>query len=147
MSETSTPLFSHLTHIGVVVQDVRKTTNLLSSLWGVGPWTIFEASTSREDMLIGEPFRLVVGQASLGTSMLEIIEPVGDGSLWANFLRDKGEGLHHLAYSTPKWNEVTAALKARGSRMVVLGNVGGQRFAYFEATEPGGLMLELGEEV
>jgi methylmalonyl-CoA/ethylmalonyl-CoA epimerase len=146
MSETSTPLFSHLTHIGLVVRDARKTANLLSSLWGVGPWNIFEASTSRENMLIGEPFRLVVGQASMGTSLLEIIEPVGDGSLWANFLRDKGEGLHHLAYSTPKWNEVTETLKARGSRMVVLGVVGGQRFAYFEPTQPGGLILELGEE-
>jgi catechol 2,3-dioxygenase-like lactoylglutathione lyase family enzyme len=144
-SESSPTSLSPVYHIGVIVEDIDKTTKLLSSLLGLGPWQIVEAELREEDMLMGEPCTLKLAGAQLGTTILELLQPIKGKSLWGEFLETKGEGIHHIAYSVENLDEMASAIQEQGGRMLIGGVApNGKRWAYFE-TKPGGLVIEFEE--
>jgi methylmalonyl-CoA/ethylmalonyl-CoA epimerase len=132
-------------HIGVVVRDMNKTIEFLSSIWGIGPWQFFEYSPSQEDLTVGKPFRQKVAQAKVGAAVLELIEQLEGGGPWPEFLESKGEGLHHIAFTVSNYDEMVTRLEERGAKMIAGGIYQGKRWCYF-ATEPGGIVVEFGEE-
>jgi catechol 2,3-dioxygenase-like lactoylglutathione lyase family enzyme len=128
-----------------VVRDIDKTIEFLSSMWGLGPWQSFEYSPRQEELTVGKPFRQIVAQAKLGTTAIELVQQLEGGGPWPEFLKAKGEGLHHIAFIISNYEEMVAKLKAKGAKMVAGGLYQGKRWCYF-ATAPGGLVIELGEE-
>ena len=62
-------------HIGLAVKDAEATSEFLSSMWGIGPWAIFNKPYSMEQMILGEPFVLKIAFPELGTTTLELIQP------------------------------------------------------------------------
>jgi len=132
-------------HIGLVVKDMDKTIEFLSSLWGLGPWQSFEYAPRQEELTVGKPFRQKVAQAKLGSTALELVQQLEGGGPWPEFLETNGEGLHHIAFTISNYDEMVARLQARGGRVVAGGIFQGKRWCYF-ATEPGGMVVEFGEE-
>jgi methylmalonyl-CoA/ethylmalonyl-CoA epimerase len=132
-------------HIGMVVKDLDKTIEFLAALWGLGPWQSFEYAPSQKDLMVGKPFRLKIAHAQLGSMTLEVMQQVEGEGLWRDFVETKGEGIHHIAFSLPNYDEMVARMKARGFKMVAGGLFQGKRWCYF-ATEPGGMVVEFGEE-
>lgn len=132
-------------HIGVVVRDMDKTIEFLSSIWGLGPWQFFEYAPSQEELTVGKPFRQRVAQAKLGSAVLELIEQLEGGGPWPEFLESKGEGLHHIAFTISNYDAMVAGLQEQGAKMIAGGIYQWKRWCYF-ATEPGGIVVELGEE-
>jgi methylmalonyl-CoA/ethylmalonyl-CoA epimerase len=51
-----------------------------------------------------------------GETLLHLIEPVADGTLWAAALRDRGEGPHHVAFEVVDVHGAIAELAAAGFR-------------------------------
>lgn len=145
-SDTSAISLPSPDHIGIVVKDIDKTAEALSSTWGIGPWRIEEYSLQKEDMMVGEPFRNKAAKVKLGATELHLIQPLeGRRSITAQFLKTKGEGLHHISFTIPNWDETRSKLRQQGVRMVAGGLLNGKRWAYFE-TKPGGIIIELGEK-
>lgn len=132
-------------HISVVVEDIDKTMEFLSSIWGLGPWQAVEISLGKDELMVGEPFRQKVAWAKLGPTKLELIQQLEGGGPWPEFLKTKGEGLHHIGFSISNWDEMVAKLKKRGAKMVVGGTYQGKRWCYFN-TKPGGILVEFGEK-
>jgi methylmalonyl-CoA/ethylmalonyl-CoA epimerase len=132
-------------HIGLVVKDLDKTTEFLSSLWGLGPWQPFEYAPSQEDLTVGKPFRQKIAHASLGSTVLEVVQHLEGGGPWRDFMETNGEGIHHIAFTLSNYDEMVTRLKAQGCKMVAGGFFQGKRWCYF-ATEPGGMVIEFGEE-
>ena len=133
-------------HIAVVVKDVEKTTEFLSSTLGIGPWDISKNLFFKE-MFVGQPFSVHAAHAKLGSVVLELLQPLGKGSLWGQFLESKGGGLHHIAFKVSNWDEMVAKLQEQGSKMVLSAiNPWGKRFCFFE-TKPGGILVEFDEKV
>ena len=99
------------------VKDVDKTIEFLSSTAGLGPWQIFEYSAEKDEVMVGEPFKIKVAWADVGGPLVyELIQPLVGRSVWAQFLETKGEGLHVIAYSTPSnWGEIVPKLQAQGA--------------------------------
>jgi 4-hydroxyphenylpyruvate dioxygenase-like putative hemolysin len=124
---------------------MNETIEFLSSIWGIGPWQFFEYSPSQEDLTVGKPFRQKVAQAKLGTAVLELIEQLEGGGPWPEFLESKGEGIHHIAFTVSNYDEIVTRLEERGGKMIAGGIYQGKRWCYF-ATEPGGIVVEFGEE-
>lgn len=62
---------------------------------------------------------LTIGFADDGNVLFEVIEPADDGSPLAGQLRDRGEGLHHIAYVVPDLAGTTARLERAGLRPIV----------------------------
>ena len=136
-------------HICIVVKDIEKTTEFLSSILGCGPWEIIESTQGKDVVTIGEPFTIKLAVANwkaLGPVILELIQPVEGRSIWAQFIETKGEGLHHIAYGASNFDEEVSKLKEKGGRMIAGGVFEGKRWCYFD-TEPGGTILEVMEQV
>ena len=132
--------------ISAVVKDIDKTTEFLSGSAGLGPWEIFESSPQKDELMVGEPFKLKVAWANVGRPLVyELIQPLEGRSVWSQFLETKGEGLHLLAYSVPStWEEIVKKLQAQGATMLAGGTYEGKRWCYLD-TRPGGIRIELTE--
>ena len=67
---------------------------------------------------------------------LELIEPNGVKSTWQNFLDEKGEGIHHIAFGVKNTDEKAAACEKAGMKLVQRGKYGdgSGEYAYFDAT-------------
>jgi len=144
-SDTGAIVLPSLSHIGVVVKDIDKTTEFLSSLWGLGPWHILDYSSTKDELMVGKPFRIKEAHAKLGVTEVELIQPLEGNSIWSQFIETNGEGLHHMSFIVPNWEECVSRIQERGGRMVAGATFEGKRWAYF-VTSPGGMIIELDEQ-
>jgi len=135
---------SNLSHIGVVVKDVDKTVEFLSSIWDIGPVQFADYSPQKHEMIVGKPFKIKMGFVDLGSVKLELIQPL-DESLWFQFLETKGEGVQHIAFGVSNYDEVVSKVQEQGHPMVSSGSYKGLRWCYFD-TKPGGIMVEFRDE-
>ena len=140
-SNISVGVLSNLHHIGVVVKDIDETTKFFSSMFGLGPWDISEATPTKDEVMVGEPFRLKMAVAKLGETSLELLQPLNRRTIWSEFLETHGEGVQHIGFGVSNWNEVVSRLQKRGNRMVAGGLYRGKRWCYFD-TKPGGIIVE-----
>jgi len=131
-------------HLGVVVEDLDKAKEFLSRVLGLGPWQVIDFAPTKDELFIGEPFRLRIAVAELAPLALELVQPLEGKSIWSEFLKSKGEGLHHIAFTVPNWDEMVQIMEQAGIRMAAGGTINGKRWCYFE-TSPGGIIIELGE--
>lgn len=131
-------------HIGVMVKDVDKTIEFLSSVCGIGPWESAELSLDKDKLMMGEPCGLKEAHARLGSMLLELLQPAGGRSVWSEVLETKGEGIHHIAFDVPNWDEVVSKLQAQGGKMVAGGFLGKKRWCYID-TKPGGIIVEVAD--
>jgi methylmalonyl-CoA/ethylmalonyl-CoA epimerase len=98
-------MFHDFVQIGVVVADVDQATKYLTEIFGIGPFRIVdwppEGRTDIKKFYHGEPgdFTARMAFAELGPVELELIQPVSGESIWADFLRDHGGGIHHLRFN------------------------------------------------
>ena len=77
---------------------------------------------------------------------IELLEPVGQPSTWKDFLDNKGEGLHHIAFEVKDMDDKIAQLKDKGIPLSQQGQwTGGSggRYAYFESEPQLAMILEL----
>jgi methylmalonyl-CoA/ethylmalonyl-CoA epimerase len=111
-------LFNSFVQIGVVVADVDQSTEALTRIFGIGPFrTLDWPPPDRADMAAQ---RLYYGQhadftarmafADLGSIEIELIQPVSGDSIWADFLRDRGGGIHHIRFNVPDMDPVITYL-------------------------------------
>ncbi len=102
---TKKELFKNFVQIGVVVADIDQATRNLSEIFGIGPFRIIDwPPEGREDIekfYYGQPgdFTARMAFTELGAIELELIQPVSGKSIWADFLREKGGGIHHIRFN------------------------------------------------
>jgi methylmalonyl-CoA/ethylmalonyl-CoA epimerase len=123
-----------------VSHDLERTMEGMTRL-GVAPWQVFTfgPETVSEITYRGAPalmtYRLAIAFA--GSMMWELIQPVSGPSIYADFLFQHGEGVHHVLVDCNgiPWEERLAQFAAHGYEMIQSGVFAGQvPFAYF-ATE------------
>ena len=86
--------------IGMVVRDLQKSIETYTKLFHWGPFEIFEHKYS-ELIYRGKPgnFRYRIAYGKIGPSLeLEFIENLEGESIYTEFLRTRGEGLHHFGF-------------------------------------------------
>jgi methylmalonyl-CoA/ethylmalonyl-CoA epimerase len=135
-----------LNHVGVVVKDIKKTAEFLSSFCGIAHWQFWDTTVRKEELIVGEPFRLKSAQARLGPIVLELLQPVEGQTVWAEFLETKGEGLHHIAFRVSDFDKTLSKLKRLGIGVLAgsSSDQEGQPWVYIDTgTAPGGIVLEL----
>src|SRR5919198_560991 len=97
-------MFTHIDHIGFAVLDIEEAIAFYSQAFGIAQWE-----------RIAMPDRhMAVAVAYVGDTLLELIAPTSDEASFAKFLRERGPGMHHVAYEV---DDITAALaeaRARG---------------------------------
>lgn len=83
----------------------------------------------------------------LGPLSLELIEPIGENSTWMDHLREKGEGLHHIAFMVKDDEATIRDLSKRDIPVVQRGDYTGGRYTYVDATKQLSMVIELLQNV
>ena len=142
------PLFTETKQIALVVRDIEATMRTYVHEYGIGPWEVYEFNPETVTGMVrdGRPaeyaFRLAV--TMVGSVQWELIQPLDDGSMYAEFLATKGEGLHHVAVGSPTgYEETLEALRAKGRRVLQGGFYNGVTFAYLSTDEDLGVITEI----
>ena len=141
------PVFTETMQVALVVHDLEATMRTYVDEYGIGPWEIYEFNpdTLTEMEKDGRPadmaFRLAV--TMVGSVQWELIQPLDDKSMYAEFLATKGPGLHHVAVAAPNFAEAKQTLEAKGRRVLQGGVYNGVRFAYMSTDEDIGVITEI----
>ena len=116
MPDSPPPFFKKFTQIGVVVKDLDHSVKVLQEVFGIGPFRVVDwPPAERTDMqrfYYGQPgsFTARMAFADLGAAELELIQPKEGESIWADFLRTHGEGIHHIRFNVDDVAPVIAYL-------------------------------------
>lgn len=125
MPDSSSPpptnkMFKDFVQIGIVVSDIEKTTRNLTEVFGIGPFRIIDWPPADRDNIEryyhGESsdFTARMAFTELGPIEMEIIQPLKGESIWTDFLREHGEGIHHLRFNVEDINPVQEHLARYG---------------------------------
>jgi catechol 2,3-dioxygenase-like lactoylglutathione lyase family enzyme len=131
------PVFESITHIGIVVKDIKETVKNYSLKYGIGPWSIYDCDSSNvEAMNVDgkkEDYTFRSARCLLGETGLELIQPLDSKSIYADFLKDKGQYLHHLGYGVSDFNDAIRLFKQKGFSDFQGGNFYSKdEFIYFD---------------
>lgn len=97
-----------ITEVGVAVRDLDQATQLFVELFDARVGEAVEVA--RYDMR----FRM----CRVGKVDFEIMEPIDDRGVIADFLRQRGEGLHHIAFAVDDVEVAMDTLSRKGVRFV-----------------------------
>jgi hypothetical protein len=129
------------------VRDIEATMRNYVHEYGIGPWHVYEFNpdTVKDLRENGEPvertWRLAISQ--VGQVQWELIQPLDDESIYARFLAEKGEGLHHIGMAVENYDETIAGLAEKGRHVVLGGEYGGLNFAYLGTDPDLGVITEI----
>jgi methylmalonyl-CoA/ethylmalonyl-CoA epimerase len=121
-------MFTDFVQIGVVVADLDKSIQALTEVFGIGPFRSIEwppaDRTDIERYYYGEPreFRARMAFTELGSVELELIQPLDGDSIWADFLRERGEGIHHIRFNVPDLEPTIEYLAGQGIQVAQMGS-------------------------
>ena len=133
-------------HVGVVVKDMDRTIQRLTSTFGIGPWDIKERRYPEEQVVVGKgPFSYRVAFADLGPIELELIEVLEGSTIHADFLNARGEGIHHIGFRVKGLENTVTTLQQQGIGVLQSAFREGSRYVYMDPSELGGIMFEFVE--
>ena len=105
---------------------MEKAIKLLESL-GVGPFPPFlggQGMTFTEKTVHGKSSEydmdLRLARGDFGGLSFELIQPLKGNSIYDDFLKEKGEGFHHLAFMVEDVDAEKAELEKRGFKTIIL---------------------------
>jgi catechol 2,3-dioxygenase-like lactoylglutathione lyase family enzyme len=136
-----------LAQVAIVVKDIDAAAHNWAELLGVRvPEVIETAEGEIVNMSYrGEPSSAKARLAffDLGGVQLELIEPIGSESAWFEGLPEKGERLHHIAFWTDDMHASAAELEEHHVPLIHRGDMGDGQYAYFDAQDQLGAVIEL----
>ncbi len=100
-----------LHHVAFVVESVDSGMDFADRAFGIKPVSRRKFEDQGIDLAIYQ----------LGDTYFELTAPIGDDSALAKFLREKGPGIHHVAFGVPDISEAVATLVEREVRILGLG--------------------------
>jgi methylmalonyl-CoA/ethylmalonyl-CoA epimerase len=95
-------------HLGIAVHDLDQATELYTALLGTPPYKTEEVPS--------EGVTTVFFQT--GESKVELLKATKEDSPIANFIRQRGEGIHHVAFRVDDIRAEMARLKALGFKLL-----------------------------
>jgi len=101
-------MFTHVDHLGFAVRDIEEAVEFYSRAFDVAEWERIEMPERN----------MAVAVARVGETLLELIAPTSDAAAFAKFLRERGPGIHHVAYRVDDIVAALAEVKARGILLV-----------------------------
>lgn len=149
--EMKNPELPKLGQVGVVVKDIQKAAEYYSSVFGIGPFDIYDFHPQRAWVKGKEirPIKLKIAMASLGDVKLELIQVIEGKDLpHVNFLEKHGEGLQHLGFYSENYDEWKSYAQQKGMEMLceaeVEDKVRGKRRAFcMDSSRVGGVLFEI----
>jgi len=139
---------SELYQVGIVVRDLEKSMEHYQNILGIGSWdTMNIDSSTLSDMTyhgrkVQHKFRAAL--TMVGPMQLELIEPLEGDNIYSDFLKEHGEGLHHLGHvRVDNLEEAIQRLEKEGFHCLQSGRFPGGGFAYIDTVKTLGFLIEV----
>ena len=132
-------MFNKVHHIGIAVKDLDAAIALYEKMGA----KLLARETSGDGSAD-------LAMLDLGGDLIEPISPLKDDTALAKFIRERGEGLHHVAYDVKNIEGVIADLKAQGFEMIdekSRPGFGGHLIAFIQPKSSMGTLWELVEDI
>lgn len=129
-------MITALDHIGIVVRDLDVTLELYEKIFNV-------TGLHRETV---EEQGVHIASFLVGTVRIELTAPISDESPITKFLNTRGEGLHHLAFTSDAIDDDLARLSANNIQLINKSPVFGAHemlIAFLHPKSTGGVLIEL----
>lgn len=137
-----------VTQIGIVVRNIEQTAKDYASFLGVEvpPIGITDEYEVSKAEYLGIPTRAQAKQAffEVGPNVqIELLEPVGAPSTWADYLAEKGEGVHHIAFHVKDMAESVLRCQKEGFSLIQSGSWATGSYSYMDTGSNLKLITEL----
>lgn len=146
-----TAKYPAIVQIGVVVTDLEHCISCYEKLLGWNDWSFSSVDTAkgrgRRFTFAGAPceVRAKIAWTVQGGLELEVIQPLDENGIYAEFLLDHGPGLHHVMLQTKDYDSSMNDFRASGYEVVASGELQNSRFALVNAVQDLGMLIELAE--
>ncbi len=132
--------FLKISHIAIAVENLETAKKAFETLVGNKVQVVEEVPDQK----------VKVGMLPIGESRLELAGPTDDTSTIANFIRKRGEGIHHICFEVSDISAELARLKSEGFQLIDekprLG-ADGHLIAFIHPRTTGGVLVELSEKL
>ncbi|MDQ0218040.1 glyoxalase [Peribacillus cavernae] len=146
-------MFGKTLQIGLVVDDVEAYMKKYNDVYGIGPWTVYDFNKDNiSNMTVHgkkEEYTFKVAICfEFHNMQWELIEPTSDNSIYSEFLKEHGPGLHHIALSTENadskenYEDVMLKMAARGINEIQGGEFA-LKYTYLDTMKDLGFILEI----
>ena len=140
--------FEGINQLGYVVKNSSDTATKYQSLFGTDPAVTFDAEvTDVREGLDGKavpPYKIRFAFVTLGELQLEFIQVLeGTPTLYTDFLKRSGEGLHHVGVNVPDLKAVVGIASSVGFSVLWSGQIYSVPFVYLDTQDQLGTILEL----
>ncbi len=155
MAEPTRPIIgvTELRQVCIVVHDLQKSMEHYQNILGIGPWEVFEinesitSNTTYHGQVVQHSFSVAL--ATVGSIQLELIQPLKGDNIYSDFLKEHGEGSHHLGHVVV--NNIDEAIQTYAcegfpclqSGHIVNGKYAGRSYAYVDTVKALGTIIEL----
>ena len=144
-----------ISHICMVVKDMDKSIKTYEEVYGIGPWIMggkddfkyIPGTTYVHGKQVDFNGRLAI--CSMYNVDLELIQPMDENSHYAEFLREHGEGMHHIFVEVDNKDEFVKTVKDRGNETLFEGYVAVPPFTeqiyctYYDMRKDLGMIVEI----
>lgn len=143
----------NMAQVGIIVPDIEKAKVAYAQLFDMEvPNTIRAENPESNPTTYND--QLTEGSCylaffNLENIQLELIQPIGTDSTWAEFLDSTGGkgGIHHIAFWVKGMDGQVKKLQMLGMKEVQHGGWTGGQYSYLEGAEGMGVILELLEDL
>jgi len=136
---------SALCQVAIVVRSIDETVKFYTEVFGIGPFEIRQVDFPNATYCGQKAgYRGKRAFAKLGPVTLELIELIEGKTVHEDFLKEKGEGLHHIAFAVKDLKRCEEEAEKLGLKVIQgMKREDGSGFAYLDSDRIGGAMFEL----
>jgi len=131
--------------VAIVVKNIDETVKFYTEVFGIGPFEIREVNFPHATYY-GQKggYRGKRAYAKLGPVTLELVELIDGKTVHETFLKEKGEGLHHIGFTVKDLQKCEKEAEKLGLKVVQsMKREDGSGFIYLDSDRIGGAMFEL----
>jgi len=140
-----------IAQVAILVEELDKTVENYSTLFGIGPWHFYTYGRPlvKEMTYHGRPadHKMRIALSYIGPLRIELIEAKEGDSIYADFIKEHGYGVHHFGILVEEMNDELTKAHAAGLEMIQDGSGfgldGDGHYAYLDTEKLLGVTLEL----
>jgi hypothetical protein len=140
-----------IAQVAIIVPDVERAVAQYWRIYGIGPWHFYTYGKPLVQRMSyhGEAseYRMRIALSYLGPLRIELIEPLEGDTVYADFVREHGYGVHHFGLLVEDMQGALEEAAAAGLEMIQDGSgfgLGGDgHYAYLDTEDQIGVTLEL----
>jgi lactoylglutathione lyase/methylmalonyl-CoA/ethylmalonyl-CoA epimerase len=131
-------MINKIEHIGIIVKDLEASIKKYTSLLGLELSDIEEVTVEN---IVNKIAFLPVADTNI-----ELIQTTSQTGLAADFLKERGESIHHIAVEVEDIEQIVSDLRSKGVSFMwdgIIDGSRGSRVAFFKPEEFNGVYIEL----